>query len=101
MTAPAVERRRWWITPLLWSLTIFVGLYIACRVNETAREVVLQGTGYLFAFLTTPFIMETCLFIGGLGLVMIINGLRMERDGDDWVEMEVKEEEKPTSKEAS
>jgi hypothetical protein len=45
--------------------------------------------------------METCLFIGGLGLVMIINGLRMERDGDDWVEMEVKEEEKPTSKEAS
>jgi hypothetical protein len=94
MTAPAVERRRWWITPLLWSLAIFVGLYIACRVNETAREVVLQAVGYLFAFITTPFILEATLFIGGLGLVMIINGLRMERDGDDWVEMEVKDEEK-------
>jgi len=94
MTAPAVERRRWWITPLLWSLAIFVGLYIACRVNETAREVVIQAVGYLFAFITTPFILEATLFIGGLGLVMIINGLRMERDGDDWVEMEVKDEEK-------
>jgi hypothetical protein len=94
MTAPAVERRRWWITPLLWSLAIFVGLYIACRVNETSREVVLQAVGYLFAFITTPFILEATLFIGGLGLVMIINGLRMERDGDDWVEMEVKDEEK-------
>lgn len=94
MTPPAVERRRWWITPLLWSLAIFVGLYIACRVNETAREVVLQAVGYLFAFITTPFILEATLFIGGLGLVMIINGLRMERDGDDWVEMEVKDEEK-------
>jgi hypothetical protein len=94
MTAPAVERRRWWITPLLWSLAIFVGLYIACRVNETAPEVVLQAVGYLFAFITTPFILEATLFIGGLGLVMIINGLRMERDGDDWVEMEVKDEEK-------
>jgi hypothetical protein len=94
MTAPAAERRRWWITPLLWSLAIFVGLYIACRLNETAREVVLQGIGYLFAFFTTPFILEASFFIGGLGLVMILNGLRMERDGDDWVEMEVKEEEK-------
>lgn len=94
MTTPAAERRRWWITPLLWSLAILAGIIISCRVSETAREVVLQGAGYFFAFLTTPFIMEASLFIGGLGLVMIINGLRMERDGDDWVEMEVKDEEK-------
>jgi hypothetical protein len=98
MTKPAAERRRWWITPLLWSIAFISGLIIACRVNETAREVVMEGIGYLFAFFTTPFILEASLFIGGLGIVMIINGLRMEREGDGWVEMEVKDE-KPTSDE--
>lgn len=94
MSMPAAEPRRWWITPLLWSLAMITGLIVACRMNETAREVVLQGIAYLFAFLTTPFILESTLFIGGFGLVMILNGLRMQRDGDDWVEMEVKDEEK-------
>lgn len=98
MTMPAAERRRWWFTPLLWSIAIITGLIIACRVNETAREVVLEGIGYLFAFFTTPFVLEASLFIVGLGIVMIINGLRMERDGDDWVEMEVKDD-KPASDE--
>ena len=98
MPTPAAESRRWWLGPLLWSLAILGGIVISCRVNETAREVVMEGIGYLFAFFTTPFILEASLFIGGLGIVMIINGLRMERDGDDWVEMEVKDE-KPTSDE--
>lgn len=98
MTTSAAESRRWWLGPLLWSLAILGGIVIACRVNETAREVVMEGVGYLFAFFTTPFILEASLFIGGLGIVMIINGLRMEREGDGWVEMEVKDE-KPTSDE--
>lgn len=98
MTKTAAESRRWWLGPLLWSLAILGGIVIACRVNETAREVVMEGIGYLFAFFTTPFILEASLFIGGLGLVMIINGLRMEREGDGWVEMEVKDE-KPTNDE--
>jgi hypothetical protein len=93
MSKPAAEHRRWWITPLLCSIATFTGLYIACRVNETAREVVLDGIGYFFAFLTTPFIMESSLFIGGLGIVLIINNLRLEREGDGWVEMEVKDEQ--------
>lgn len=98
MPTPAAESRRWWLGPLLWSLAILGGVVIACRVNETAREVVMEGIGYLFAFFTTPFILEASLFIGGLGLVMIINGLRMEREGDGWVEMEVKDD-KPESDE--
>ena len=89
MTTTAAESRRWWLGPLLWSLAILGGIVIACRVNETAREIVMEGIGYLFAFFTTPFILEASLFIGGLGIVMIINGLRMEREGDGWVEMEV------------
>jgi hypothetical protein len=92
MASSSSENRRWWLGPLLGSCTVPGLLVIACRVNETAREVVLEGLGYLFAFFTTPFILEASLFIGGLGLVMIINGLRMEREGDGWVEMEVKEE---------
>jgi putative Mn2+ efflux pump MntP len=98
MTTSAAESRRWWLGPLLWSLAILGGIVIACRVNETAREVVMEGVGYFFAFFSTPFILEASLFIGGLGIVMIINGLRMEREGDGWVEMEVKEE-KPASEE--
>ena len=95
MAAPAVESRRWWLGPLLWSFAILGGIVTACVVNQTAREVVLEGMGSLFAFFTTPFILEASLFIGGLGIVMILNGLRMEREGDGWVEMQVKDE-KPT-----
>lgn len=98
MPAPLAESRRWWLGPLLWSFAILSGIVIASVVNETAREVVMEGIGYLFAFFTTPFVLEASLFIGGLGIVMIINGLRMEREGDGWVEMEVKDD-KPTSDE--
>lgn len=98
MPTPATESRRWWLGPVLWSLAILGGLVIAFWMNETAREVILQGIGYLFAFFTTPFVLEASLFIGGLGIVIIINGLRMEREGDGWVEMEVKEE-KPAGEE--
>ena len=55
------------------------------------------ASGYLFAF-SPRLHPEASLFIGGPGIVMIINGLRMEREGDGWVEMEVKDE-KPTSEE--
>lgn len=98
MASTAAESRRWWIGPLLWSFAILGGIVTACVLNETAREVVMQGIGYLFAFFSTPFILEASLFFGGLGIVMIINSLRIEREGDGWVEMELKEE-KPTSEE--
>lgn len=95
MATPATESRRWWLGPLLWSFATLGGIVIASVVNETAREVVMEGIGYLFAFFSTPFVLEASLFFIGLGIVMIINSLRMEREGDGWVEMEVKTDPQP------
>lgn len=98
MASTSSENRRWWLGPLLGSSTLLGLLVIACGMNETAREVVLEGLGYLFAFFSTPFILEASLFLIGLGIVMILNGLRIEREGEGWVEMEVKDE-KPVPEE--
>ena len=43
MATPATESRRWWLGPLLWSFAILGGIIIASVMNETAREVVMEG----------------------------------------------------------
>jgi hypothetical protein len=90
---PQAEHRRWWLGPLLWSLAFLGGLITACVVSEEAREVIGEGVGYLLGFFSTPFILEASAALAGLGIVMIINNLRLAREGDGWVEMEVKTEE--------
>ena len=62
----------------------------AAYVNETVREVVVQGLAYLFAFMSTPFVLETTAALVGLAVVIVINNRRLEREGDGWVEMEIK-----------
>jgi len=94
MTAQA-EHRRWWLGPLLWSLVFLGGLITACVMSEEAREVIGEGVGYLLGFFSTPFILEASAALTGFGVVMIINNLRLAREGDGWVEMEVKTEEPP------
>lgn len=89
----------WWLETLIWSLCIAVAVAIAAYLNETAREIVTQGLAYLFAFATTPFILEATAAVTGLCIVFIINTRRIEREGDGWVEMEVRqpEPEKPAA----
>lgn len=94
-TMAHAEHRRWWLGPLLWSLAFLGGLITACVVSEEAREVIGEGVGYLLGFFSTPFILEASAALAGLGIVMIINNLRLAREGDGWVEMEVKTEESP------
>ncbi len=84
------ENHRAWLEPLLWSLGMVVAIVIAACVNETAREIALQGVAYLFAFFTTPFVLETSAAFVGLCIVLIINSRRIAREGDGWVVMEVK-----------
>ncbi|MBK8093538.1 MAG: hypothetical protein IPK32_16560 [Verrucomicrobiaceae bacterium] len=92
---------RGWLPPVLWSLGFLALIGVACVINEELRQVVLEGASYIFVFVTSPFILEATTACIGLAIVMIINSLRIEREGDGWVEMEVRQEpEAPPAEEA-
>lgn len=80
----------WWLESLLWSAAIIAGVAVAAYMNETAREIVTQGLAYFFTFFSTPFVLEASTAFVGFCIVMIINARRIEREGDGWVEMEIK-----------
>lgn len=92
MPAPETSpvKSRWWLEPLIWTVCSVFAIAIAAYVNQTAREIVMQGLAYLFAFLTTPFVLEASAAFIGLCIVFVVNTRRIEREGDGWVEMEVK-----------
>jgi hypothetical protein len=81
----------WWLESLLWTLGIAVAIATAAYLNETAREITLQGLAYLFAFFSTPFVLESSTAFIGLCVVIAINNRRLEREGDGWVEMEIED----------
>ena len=80
-----------WIEPVLWTLGMMAAMTVFACVNETAGEVAVQGLAYLFAFITTPFFLEASAAFAGLCIVLIINQRRIAKEGDGWVEMEVKD----------
>ena len=96
-TSPA--KPRWWLETLIWTLGFVVATAVAAYFNDTAREVLGQGLAYLFAFLTTPFILEASVAIIGLCIVFAVNSRRIEREGDGWVEMEVPDKTEATRQE--
>ena len=79
-----------WLEPVLWTLAFVIAAVVAAVVNETAREIAVQGLAYLFAFITTPFVLEASAAFIGLCVVFAINGRRIAKEGDGWVVMEVK-----------
>lgn len=89
--APLPSKAPWWLETLLWTLGMIIAVGVAAYMNETVREVVAQGLGYFFGFLSTPFILEASTALLGLCIVLIINSRRIEREGDGWVMMEVKD----------
>jgi hypothetical protein len=94
------QNKHGWIEPLVWSLVFVAGIVIAAVVNTTAREIILQGVGYLFAFFSTPFVLEASVAFIGLCVVLIINSRRIAKEGDGWVMMEVKNVETEADKSA-
>lgn len=88
---PIPSKSSWWLEPLLWTLGIAAAVCTAACLNETAREITLQGLAYLFAFFSTPFVLEASTAFLGLCIVIAINNRRIEREGDGWVEMEIHE----------
>jgi hypothetical protein len=93
--APHSTKSLWWLESVLWSAAIITGVGIAAYVNETAREIVMQGLAYFFTFFSTPFVLETSTAFVGFCIVMFINARRIEREGDGWVEMEIKDPAAP------
>jgi hypothetical protein len=79
-----------WLEPVLWTLAFVIAAVVAAVVNETAREIAVQGLAYLFAFITTPFVLEASAAFIGLCVVFAINGRRIAKEGDGWVVMVVK-----------
>jgi hypothetical protein len=74
---------------LLWSLAMLAGLAGLAVMNEEAREVIFTAIGYILGTLNTPFILEASFFLLGILIVLTVNNLRLEREGDGWVEMEI------------
>lgn len=79
---------------MLWTLGMAAAMTVFALVNETAGEVALQGLAYLFSFVTTPFFLEASAAFAGLCIVLIINQRRIAKEGDGWVEMEIKDTDK-------
>jgi len=93
MPAPQTHPAKspWWLESLLWTLGFAVVITVAAYMNATVREVVVQGLAYLLVLFSTPFMLETTTAVIGLCIVIAINNRRLEREGDGWVEMEIKQ----------
>lgn len=85
MSDPAAAKKRPWLGPLIWSAVAAIGLAVILALSPTAREVTAQSAIALFQFFTTPFILETSVFVIGLLTVLSINQWRMSRNEDEWV----------------
>lgn len=92
---PTPSQSSGWLEPVLWALGLVIAITVAACVNDTAREITLQGAAYLFAFVTTPFLLETSAAFIGICVVFAINGRRIAKEGDGWVVMEVKKPDEP------
>jgi hypothetical protein len=87
-----------WIGPLVLVLLGLAGAGWLLWSNAEAREIAVESAFLLFTVLTTPFVLETSVALFGLAAVITYNQWRLSREGDEWVEMEVRTPEE--SKEA-
>lgn len=50
-----------------------------------------ESVGKLAGLLSTPFILEASFFVMGLGIVVLLNSWRRKKDGNDFVEFDVRD----------
>lgn len=79
------QKGRWWVAPLLFAVACITALAITWQVSETAREVLSKAVLMVAGALATPFILETTVAALGLVIVLVINQIRLQREGDGWV----------------
>ena len=87
-----------WLGPFVLVLLGLVGAGWLLWSSAEAREIAVESAFLLFTVLTTPFVLETSVALLGLVAVITYNQWRLSREGDEWVEMEVRpsEESKET-----
>lgn len=78
-----------WLGPLAISLIVLTGIGMLLSRSEEAREVAGSAMLSFFTFFMTPFVLESTVALLGLVALLSYNQWRREKDGDDWVEMEV------------
>lgn len=81
--------KRWWLTPLIFSAVFIVGVSYAWQSSDEAKEILAKSFFTIAGTLASPFILETSVAIFGLIAVLTFNQWRRDKDGPDWVEMEV------------
>gem|GEM_PF-6078532 len=83
---PAFRR----LLPTLLPVALILGAFtVLLCLSADARDVGAEAAGLVFTFFSTPFILETTVAVLGLILVLVVNQRRLEKDKDEWVEMEV------------
>ena len=85
--------------PFFIFLAALAGLLFLLSKSDDARDVIGTATLTFFTFLTTPFIMESSIALLGLVALLTYNQWRLQKDGPEWVEMEVPD--KTASQESS
>ena len=78
------------ITILLVSATI-LGIGLGGRLLVLPEEIFRKITGFMF----TPVFLELTFAFLGLLAVFLINNLRLQKQGDEYVSLEVEEDQKP------
>ena len=93
--------KRWWLTPLIVGLLFIGGITFAWQSNDEAKEILAKSFFTIAGTLASPFILETSIALFGIIAVLTYNQWRRDKDGPDWVEMEVPSSQKTTSAETS
>ena len=76
--------------PSLLPASLIVGAFATILWQSAeARQVASEALGLIFTFFSTPFVLETSLCFIGIMLVLLINQRRLDKDQDEWVNMEV------------
>jgi hypothetical protein len=100
MTEPETPNR-WWLTPLIVGLLFIGGVSYAWQSSDEAKEILAKSFFTIAGTLASPFILETSIAIFGLIAVLTYNQWRRDKNGPDWVEMEVPNSQKTTATETS
>ena len=85
MTSQSRPNPRWWLSPLIFTVVLFLVTTAVCQTSETAREVLAKAVMMIAGALATPFILEISVFLFGLVAVIALNQWRMQKEGDGWV----------------
>lgn len=98
----SVEERimRRWLVPVLWAVLGAVVVVVVLVASPTAREVSAESARVVFQVVTSPFILESSLALLGLCIVIMINQRRIQKEGDGWVYLQVKDSAPETESKA-